>query len=249
MTDSLPNDLQTLKALFATQRAEIERLKMMTAKLRRTQFGRSSEQLEVSQTELTPPTEPPPRPVSRRKPLPEHLSCEIHVHQPESQCPGCGETLRHLGEDVVEELEYVPSRFVIRHVRPKLVCRCCEHIAQVPAPSPPIARGLAGPGLLGQIARGNIRALTSRFSGILQADGYAGFAQLYATGTIQEAACWAHARRTTMSTKTWLHHLPPNARCAPSLWGAKITCLSVPMTAENERLQFTVWSLRPSSTT
>jgi hypothetical protein len=29
----------------------------------------------------------------------------------------------------------------------------------------------------------------------LQADGYAGFAQLYATGTIQEAACWAHARR------------------------------------------------------
>lgn len=29
----------------------------------------------------------------------------------------------------------------------------------------------------------------------MQADGYAGFAQLYATGTIQEAACWAHARR------------------------------------------------------
>jgi hypothetical protein len=33
------------------------------------------------------------------------------------------------------------------------------------------------------------------FSGILQADGYVGFAQLYATGTIQDAACWAHARR------------------------------------------------------
>lgn len=30
---------------------------------------------------------------------------------------------------------------------------------------------------------------------ILQADGYPGFAQLYAKGTIQEAACWAHARR------------------------------------------------------
>ncbi|MCP1489913.1 hypothetical protein J3D48_006323 [Pseudomonas fluorescens] len=29
----------------------------------------------------------------------------------------------------------------------------------------------------------------------MQADGYAGFAQLYATGTIEEAACWAHARR------------------------------------------------------
>ena len=83
VTDSLPNNLQALKALVAAQRAEIERLKMMIAKLRRTQFGRSSEQLdamidqlqlsfeelEVSQTELTPPTEPPPRTVSRRKPL------------------------------------------------------------------------------------------------------------------------------------------------------------------------------------
>ncbi len=139
---------------------------MMIAKLRRTQFGRSSEQLdamidqlqlsleelEVSQTELTPPTEPPLRTVSRRKPLPEHLPREIHVHQPESQCTGCGGTLRHLGEDVSEVLEYVPARFkVIRHVRPKWVCRCCEHIAQVPAPSRPIARGLAGPGLLAHV--------------------------------------------------------------------------------------------------
>lgn len=33
------------------------------------------------------------------------------------------------------------------------------------------------------------------FTGILQADGYAGFKALYATGRISEAACWAHARR------------------------------------------------------
>jgi hypothetical protein len=33
------------------------------------------------------------------------------------------------------------------------------------------------------------------YSGILQADGYAGFNQLYETGRIIEAACWAHARR------------------------------------------------------
>lgn len=86
-TDSLPNDLQALKALVSAQRAEIERLKMMIAKLCRMQFGRSSEQLDamidqlqlsleelqVSQAELTPPTETPPRIVSRRKPLPEHL--------------------------------------------------------------------------------------------------------------------------------------------------------------------------------
>ena len=74
VTDSLPNDLQALKALIAAQHAEIERLKMMIAKLRRTQFGRSSEQLEamidqlqlsldelqISQAEMTPPVEPAP---------------------------------------------------------------------------------------------------------------------------------------------------------------------------------------------
>ncbi len=33
------------------------------------------------------------------------------------------------------------------------------------------------------------------FSGVLQADGYSGFASLYADGRVREAACWAHARR------------------------------------------------------
>jgi len=34
-----------------------------------------------------------------------------------------------------------------------------------------------------------------KFSGILQADAYAGFGHLYEGGRIREAACWAHARR------------------------------------------------------
>ena len=33
------------------------------------------------------------------------------------------------------------------------------------------------------------------FHGTLQADGFAGFNRLYETGTIVEAACWAHVRR------------------------------------------------------
>jgi transposase len=185
-------------------------------------------------------------------------------------------------------------------VRPKLSCRGCEAIAQAPAPSLPIHRGLAGPGLLahvlvakyadhlplyrqaeiyarsgvdvdrstladwvGQTARlmrplveavglhvmsaervhaddttvpvldpGHGKTKTGRlwcyarddgpfggkaapavlycyspdrkgehprqhlagFRGILQADGYAGYAGLYDRG-VTEAACWAHARR------------------------------------------------------
>ena len=33
------------------------------------------------------------------------------------------------------------------------------------------------------------------FTGVLQADGYAGFSKLYQSGRVHEAACWAHVRR------------------------------------------------------
>jgi transposase len=60
--------------------------------------------------------------------------------------------LSKLGEDVSEVLEYVPARFkVIRHVRPKLSCTKCDNIVQAEAPSRPIARGLAGAGLLAHV--------------------------------------------------------------------------------------------------
>ena len=39
----------------------------------------------------------------------------------------------------------------MRYVRPKLSCAGCERIVQAPAPSRPIERGLAGPGLLAHV--------------------------------------------------------------------------------------------------
>ena len=60
--------------------------------------------------------------------------------------------MRRLGEDVSELLEWVPGSFkVMRYVRPKLSCTGCERIVQAPAPSRPIERGLAGPGLLAHV--------------------------------------------------------------------------------------------------
>lgn len=51
-----------------------------------------------------------------------------------------------------EQLEYVPAHFkVIRHVRPKLACVSCQSIFQAAAPSRPITRGVAGPGLLAHV--------------------------------------------------------------------------------------------------
>src|ERR1700723_648894 len=88
-----------------------------------------------------------------RPALPAHLPRTTQTHLPKSTtCPDCGGELNFLGEDVSEILEYVPARFkVIRQVRPKLACAYCERIVQAEAPSRPIERGVAGPGLLAHV--------------------------------------------------------------------------------------------------
>ncbi len=163
------------RAEIACQRAEIAHLKLWIAKLRRRQFGRRSEragtflaQLELQLEALEAgaaeadrriepagpgptPFTPATAPVSRA--LPAHLPREVRIHQSDILvCPDCGGPLKPLGEDVSEMLEYVPSHFrVIRHVRPKRACGRCDRIVPAPAPSRPIARGLAGPGLLAHV--------------------------------------------------------------------------------------------------
>ncbi len=325
----LPAD--ALRALILAQHEqllsrerEIEHLKLLLVKLHRMQFGRKSEKIErqieqlelrleelesnrseeettpelTSPTSATPATEKP-----TRRALPEHLPREIRRHEPkETACPQCQGELRKLGENVAEVLEYVPASFrVIRHVRTKLSCTKCDCIVQAEAPSRPIERGMAGPGLLAHVlvskycdhqplyrqseiyarqsvdlerstladwvggasklldplvealrryvtaasklhaddtpvpvlAPGQGKTKTGRlwtyvrddrpagdqaapavwfayssdrkgehperhlkkFRGTLQADAYAGFNQLYQDGRIQQAACWAHARR------------------------------------------------------
>src|SRR5690606_6485666 len=91
---------------------------------------------------------------AQRQSLPEFLPREEHVlaANDSCDCPACGGALRFLGEDVSETLEFIPASFkVIRTVRPKLACGRCDTIVQASAPSRPIARGLAGPGLLAQV--------------------------------------------------------------------------------------------------
>lgn len=153
-----------------TRAVEIEHLKLQIAKLRRMQFDRKSEKLDhqIEQLELQledlqadeaevaremPAADQAPRKKSVRRPLPEHLPRDEKVYAPTvDACPACGGGLRPLGEDVAEQLEFVPASFrVVRHVRPKLACSCCDTIVQAPAPSRPIERGMAGPGLLAHI--------------------------------------------------------------------------------------------------
>jgi transposase len=94
-----------------------------------------------------------PRQSKPRLPLPDHLPRDERIYVPEATaCPDCEGSFKPLGEDVSEQLEYIPASFrVIRHIRPKLACSCCDVIVQAPAPSRPIERGLAGAGLLAHV--------------------------------------------------------------------------------------------------
>ena len=187
----LPTDPEALRAFALACQAElkaaelsvqlraleIEKLKFQIAKLRRMQFGRSSEritrqieQLELQLEELETgeaediskaDAEDRPAPIRERrkparKPLPEHLPRQEVVHEPQDNgactCPDCGAGMARLGEDVTEVLDYVPGRFqVIRHVRPKYACKACDVITQAPAPAMPTPRGRATPATLAHL--------------------------------------------------------------------------------------------------
>jgi transposase len=89
----------------------------------------------------------------KRRPIPDHIPRqEIELTTGDEDCAHCGGTLRRLGEDVTEELEYVPGRFIVnRIVRPRMTCSGCEAFTQAPLPSRPIERGRPGPGLLAHV--------------------------------------------------------------------------------------------------
>ncbi|WP_282053271.1 IS66 family transposase [Phaeobacter inhibens] len=87
----------------------------------------------------------------KRKPLPPELPRIDQVLTPGEACT-CGGKLRAIAEDVTEELEYVPGRFIVnRIVRPRMACRDCDRIVQSALPSRPIERGRPGPDLLAHV--------------------------------------------------------------------------------------------------
>ena len=173
-------ELAAAKAGLMAKALEIEKLRLQIARLRRAQFGRSSEKidrtidqlelmLEELETDVSVPAAAPAAPApdaepsssstkgktSGRRPLPEHLPRRELVHEPSCACPACGGEMRKVGEDVTEVLDYIPGHFeVIRHVRPAFSCRRCETMAQVPMPSLPIERGRPSAGLLAHVLVG-----------------------------------------------------------------------------------------------
>ena len=170
---SLPDDPAELKGLVTLLSSELKNRDLKIADLKhqlaghnRHRFGSTSESLDqlqlfVENEEITSASdetdipeaevsEPKNRP--KRKPLPEHLERKEQVLSPGDNCTKCAGSLKTLGEDVTEELEYVPGRFIVnRIIRPRMACSCCEAVLQAPMPSRPIERGRPGPGLLAHV--------------------------------------------------------------------------------------------------
>lgn len=250
-----------------------------------------------------------------RQTLPDHLPRvreEIDLPEAEKICSVCNEPKVRIREEISEQLEYVPaSLFVKQLVRPVYACPQKHEITTAPKPSSPIEKGLAGPGLLAQIAvskfadhlplnrqedilsrhgvhiprstqcgwmrqiatllsplhqwmrsvvldakvihtddtpievlekkktrkgrawiyqdpvrslavfdytptrgRDGPKKFLGDFSGYLQADAYAGYDCIYASKSVTEVACWAHARRKFYDAR----NVQPEAALSAVAW-------------------------------
>lgn len=166
-----------MEASVRAYEALVQALKIRIARLQKQRFGASSEKIEreLDQLQLAledlevamasadtaaEPKEPASRPAPERaaprrrgKPrIAESAPRERIVLDPGEDCPDCGGALRLIGEDVSEILDFIAAKLkVVETARLKKSCRLCERVVQPPAPTRPIPRGMAGPGLLAHI--------------------------------------------------------------------------------------------------
>lgn len=187
--DSHIEFLQTLRdeLLEQEQRKDrtIEQLQHQLQQLLRRLFGRSAEKIDPKQMVLfetllnglaprtdaspdTPDSPPPPSSNGKagghgRRRLPSDLPRQKIVHdlpEDEKPCPCCKKMRHVIGQEVSEQLDYVPAKLtVIEHVRLTYACRHCEQTAAeggsqvvtADKPASPIEKGLAAPGLLSYV--------------------------------------------------------------------------------------------------
>ena len=167
-----PDELTTLRELVSTLQKENSLLRQKIDALCRRVFGSSSEKIDAAQLELllqmvnrsdaaeaktaapVEKTSEPVRPRKERSPrVPENLPVVEQVIQPQEVIEQ-PDQWRLIGQEVSEQLDYEPARFLRRRIiRKKYVHVTDPDRAPILAPLPEklLERGVAGPGLLAHI--------------------------------------------------------------------------------------------------
>jgi transposase len=172
--------LQALRDLIERMQAELRfeqtrnaALNVEIARLKRWRFGSSAESLDATtqavlfdaiaadtaiedraaQDEAKPP---PAAPAAKRRAVRQALPASLpridRHHEIETTHCACGQALERIGEEVSEQLDCVPAQFfVLRHIRGKYACACCQTIQAAPMPAQMIDKGIPAPGLLAQV--------------------------------------------------------------------------------------------------
>jgi hypothetical protein len=132
--------MDTFQALFGAWAKGVHQCPLIQLKKKPTALEMSEIAIAALTVKLRLPDDTPAD-KPKRKLIPDHIArVEVELTTGDMACAACGGKLRRLGEDVTEELEYVPRRFIAnRIVRPRLSCACCERFIQAPLPSRPIA--------------------------------------------------------------------------------------------------------------
>jgi transposase len=185
---TLPDDIETLKKMLLERDKRIAKLERVNQKLsdklqqlleqynlaQYKKYSPSSEsyqgdgevlneaeqlcdeeqaQPEATQAEAEKPAKP------RRPRIAAELPRVEVVHDiTDKTCACCGHALHRMGEEVSEQIEFVPAQIrVIKNIRPKYSCRACENqgtevaIQIADVPSTIIPKSMATPSLLAQI--------------------------------------------------------------------------------------------------
>jgi transposase len=166
--------LDEKESLVDAQADELRILREYIRLLKHHRFGRSSEQSSDAQIRLFNEAESTAEDAGEeedvsivveahtrkkrgRKPLPDWIPRLEIVHdlpEEEKVCREDGTALERIGEEVSEQLEFIPAKLrVLRHVRPKYACPTCRTgIHTAPMPPQPIPKSLASPTLLAHVA-------------------------------------------------------------------------------------------------
>lgn len=167
------SDYQTLEKQYEKSETERNKIQKRLDQFLRAQYGSKSEKFidpdqmklfeDMDEDEVDSIIEESEKKVpaakhkhGRRKMSEDTLPRKDVIHDvPEGKkiCDECFSEMQEVGEEIFERYEHIPASYHIeRHVKKKYACKCGQCMVTAKMPKQPIDKGIAGPGLIADIA-------------------------------------------------------------------------------------------------